>query len=73
MGRAEDDRGRAPTVLERAGSVAAEAGRGDTRHPGSRSALRWGFVLLVLGFLVGFVVTQWTSSRTSTGASARRG
>jgi uncharacterized membrane protein YbhN (UPF0104 family) len=59
MSRATDDRGRAPTVLERAGAAAAEAGRGEPHRPALRAALQWGFVVLVLGFLVGFVVTQW--------------
>lgn len=59
MGRGTDDRGRAPTVLERAGTAAAEIGRGETRRPRRRAVLRWVFVVLVLGFLVGFVVTQW--------------
>lgn len=59
MSRETDDRGRAPTVLERAGTAAAELGRGDARSPRVRAALRWAFVVLVLGFLVGFVVAQW--------------
>jgi glycosyltransferase 2 family protein len=59
MGRGADNPGVKPTVLERAGTAAAHAGRGDPRRPGLQVALRWGFVVLVLGFLVGFVVTQW--------------
>jgi hypothetical protein len=47
-----------PTLLERAGSVAAGVGRGHPRRPRLRSAARWLFVVLVLGFLVGVVVSQ---------------
>lgn len=59
MGGATDDDGRSRTVLERAGAAAAEVGRGAPRRPRLRAGLRWAFVVLVLGFLVGFVVTQW--------------
>ncbi len=46
-------------MLERAGTAAAEVGRGETRRPRLRMVGRWGFVVLILAFLVGFVVTQW--------------
>lgn len=46
------------TLLERAGDAAARAGRGGPSRPRLRAAVRWGFVVLVLAFLVGFVVTQ---------------
>lgn len=51
--------GRGPTMLQRAGAAAADVGRGETRRPKLRMAARWAFVVLVLGFLVGFVITQW--------------
>lgn len=50
---------RAPTLLERAGALAAGVGRDRARRPGLRRALRWGVVALVVCFLAIFVATQW--------------
>lgn len=49
-----------PSVLERAGTAAAEIaapGQGSKRL---RFALQWGVVVLIFGFLIGFLVSQWS-------------
>jgi glycosyltransferase 2 family protein len=55
-GREEDPR----TFLERAGSTAAGIGDVSPRHPAARFALQWGFAALIFGFLIWFVVRQWS-------------
>jgi hypothetical protein len=55
-GREEDPR----TFLERAGSTAAAIGDVSPRHPAARFALQWGFAALIFGFLIWFVVRQWS-------------
>jgi hypothetical protein len=48
-----------PTLLERAGSVAADIGSVGSGRPGTRVALQWGLAALIFGFLIFFVVRQW--------------
>jgi hypothetical protein len=47
------------TLLERAGSTAAGLGSLGEGRPRARRALEIGVVVLVVGFLVAFVATQW--------------
>lgn len=61
MGQGTDDSGRTPTVLERAGTAAAELGRGEARRPRLRAAVRWSFIVAVLAGLAIFLATQWAS------------
>jgi len=49
-----------PTLLERAGSTAAAIGDVQPQHPAARFALQWGIAGLIFGFLVFFVVRQWS-------------
>jgi hypothetical protein len=55
-GREDDSR----TLLERAGSTAAAIGDVSPRHPAARFALQWGIAALIFGFLVFFVIRQWS-------------
>lgn len=50
---------RGSTLLERAGATAARVGREGGGGGRGALALRWAIVVLVLGFLVGFVLAQW--------------
>ena len=47
------------TLLERAGSAAAGVSTLGPRHPKARAAVQGGLVVLIFGFLIGFVVSQW--------------
>jgi glycosyltransferase 2 family protein len=55
-GRADGSR----TLLERAGSTAAAIGDVTPKHPAARFALQWGIAALVFGFLIWFVLRQWS-------------
>ena len=57
MGRPRDA---SPTVLERAGTAAAGIGAPGTGRPRARAVLQWGIVVLIFGFLLGFLATQWS-------------
>lgn len=48
------------TLLERAGSTAAAIGDVRPSHPAARFALQWGIAALIFGFLIWFVVRQWS-------------
>ena len=48
------------TVLERAGSAAANIGSLGAGRPKLRAWLQYGLVALIFGFLIGFVATQWS-------------
>lgn len=48
-----------PTLLERAGTVAAGIGTAGPKHPRARAALQWGIAGLVFASLVFFVLRQW--------------
>jgi hypothetical protein len=48
------------TLLERAGSSAAAIGQVSPRSPVARFALQWGLAALIFGFLIWFVVRQWS-------------
>jgi hypothetical protein len=50
---------RAPTLLERVGSAAAELGRGTSRHPRAQAFVRAAVVVIIFGSLVGFIIAQW--------------
>jgi hypothetical protein len=49
-----------PTLLERAGEAAAGVSRIGPRHPLARAALQWGLAAVIFGFLVFFVLRQWS-------------
>src|SRR3954452_2527287 len=55
-GREKDSR----TLLERAGSTAAAIGDVRPQHPVAKFALQWGLAALIFGFLIFFVVRQWS-------------
>ena len=48
------------TLLQRAGTKAAGIGSARPGHPVARFVLQWGVPVLVFGFLVGFVLRQWS-------------
>lgn len=48
------------TLLERVGTAAAGVGSLAAGRPRTRAALQYGLVLLIFGFLVGFIATQWS-------------
>jgi uncharacterized membrane protein YbhN (UPF0104 family) len=48
------------TLLQRAGTAAAGIGSVRPGHPVARFVLQWGIPVLVFGFLVGFVLRQWS-------------
>jgi uncharacterized membrane protein YbhN (UPF0104 family) len=48
------------TVLERAGAAAAAMGTLGPKHPRARAALQAGLAVLIFGFLIGFVLSQWS-------------
>jgi hypothetical protein len=48
------------TLLERAGSAAAGIGDVQPGHPALRAAMQWGVAALIFGFLVVFVLRQWS-------------
>ena len=48
------------TMLERAGAAAAGLTSFAPKHPVTRLALQWGIAVLIFGFLVFFVVRQWS-------------
>ena len=48
------------TLLERAGSAAADIGKIGSRRPRLRTALQWGLAFLIFASLVVFVVRQWS-------------
>jgi hypothetical protein len=48
-----------PTLLERAGNVAAGISTVGPEHPRARAALQWGIAGLIFAFLVFFVLRQW--------------
>lgn len=49
-----------PTLLERAGSAAAGVGGIGSRRPRLKAAIQAGLAILIFGFLVGFVLSQWS-------------
>ena len=49
-----------PAVLERAGTLAADIDLPGAHHPRARLAVQCGIGVLVMGFLVGFVASQWS-------------
>ena len=51
--------GHRPSLLERAGSAAAEVSTAGPRTPRRRAVLQTLLVVLVFGFLIGFLVSQW--------------
>jgi glycosyltransferase 2 family protein len=48
------------TLLERAGAAASGLGQARPSHPVARMALQWGLAFLIFGFLVVFVIRQWS-------------
>jgi glycosyltransferase 2 family protein len=48
------------TLLQRAGTAAAGMGSARPGHPVARFVVQWGIPVLVFGFLVGFVLRQWS-------------
>jgi glycosyltransferase 2 family protein len=48
------------TVLERAGSAAADISSLVPKRPAARLAFQWGIAALIFGFLVLFVLRQWS-------------
>jgi glycosyltransferase 2 family protein len=48
------------TLLERAGTAAAGITDAGPKHPKARAALQWGLAALIFGFLVIFVLRQWS-------------
>ena len=50
----------ARTFLERAGGAAAGIGSVGARRPALRAGLQWGLAFLIFGFLVLFVLRQWS-------------
>jgi glycosyltransferase 2 family protein len=48
------------TLLERAGSAAAGISGTGPEHPAKRAALQWGLAALIFGFLIVFVLRQWS-------------
>jgi uncharacterized membrane protein YbhN (UPF0104 family) len=55
----EQGRDDAPTLLERAGTVAAGIGQEKPRHPAMRIGLQWGVPIVIFASLVFFVFRQW--------------
>jgi uncharacterized membrane protein YbhN (UPF0104 family) len=55
---APSDTGR--TLLERAGTAAAGIGDRGPKHPLARAAIQWGLAALIFGFLIVFVLRQWS-------------
>ena len=49
-----------PTLLQRAGTRAADLSSVGPKHPTARAALQWGLAALIFGFLVVFVLRQWS-------------
>ena len=50
---------REPTLLERAGSAAADVGQVAAGRPGLQRAIELGVAVLAIAFVVVFIVTQW--------------
>jgi glycosyltransferase 2 family protein len=48
------------TVLERAGSAAASISSFGPKRPAARLAFQWGIAALIFGFLILFVLRQWS-------------
>jgi uncharacterized membrane protein YbhN (UPF0104 family) len=48
------------TLLQRAGTAAAGITEAGPKHPVARLALQWGLAALIFGFLVVFVLRQWS-------------
>lgn len=59
-GRSDQQGARESTFLERVGATAARAGSIGAERPRLRAAIQYGVVVLIFGFLVGFVASQWS-------------
>ena len=55
-----DTQAPSPTLLERAGTAAAGISTVGPEHPRARAAIQWGLAGLIFGFLVFFVLRQWS-------------